>query len=165
MSGKLLVGKIVNTHGLKGHLRIYPYTSDKKDFNDFDYLMIEGGDKLQVQSVRYQKNLVIVLFDGYTSINEVEKFKNKEVFIDRADLGDMDQTSFIYSEVVGYDVRDVDRGSVGVIKNVNSGVAQDLIIVEKADGETFMIPCVKAFVQGFDHENKVLNVTLIEGIM
>jgi 16S rRNA processing protein RimM len=77
----------------------------------------------------------------------------------------MDESSFIYSEVVGYDVVDIDRGSVGFIKNVNSGVAQDLIVVEKADGETFMIPCVKAFVQGFDHDKKVVNVTLIEGIM
>ncbi len=57
MNGKLAVGKIANTQGLKGHLKIYPYTNDKEEFEDFNYLMIEkeGDTRFEVKSLRYQK--------------------------------------------------------------------------------------------------------------
>lgn len=167
MSDKLLVGKIANTQGLKGHLKIFPYTTDKEEFENFKYLMLEkeGDTKFEISSIRYQKNLVVVLFKGMNNINDVEKYKNREVYFLREDLGEMDEDSFMYSEVVGYEVKDVERGVVGKIRKINTGAAHELIVVEKEDGSTFMIPSVKAFVQGFDHENKVLNVTLIEGIM
>ncbi len=166
MNGKMLVGKIVNTHGLKGHLKVYPYTTDKEEFDAFEYLMLEGSDKkLGIKSVRYQKNMAVILFEGYDNINDAEKLKNKDVYINRADLGDMDEDTFIYSEIEGYAVEDETHGSVGVIKSVTSGAAQDLIVVEKPDGSTFMIPSVKEFVKGFDHEARVLRVNLIEGIM
>ena len=151
MSDRLLVGKIANTQGLKGHLKIFPYTTDKEEFDDFNYLMIEkeGDQKFEISSIRYQKNMVIILFKGLSNINEVEKYKNKEVYFLREDLGDMAEDTFMYSEVVGYEVIDEGHGVVGTIKSVNGGTAHDLIIVEKEDGSTFMIPSVKAFVKGF----------------
>lgn len=167
MSGKMLVGKIANTQGLKGHLKIYPYTSDKEEFEAFDYLIIEkeGDEKFEISSLRYQKNMVVVLLKGFSNINEVEKFKNREVYFLREDLGEMDEDSFIFSEVVGYEVIDEEKGLVGKIKKVDAGAAHELIVVEKENGETFMIPSVKAFVKGFDHESKALKVKLIEGMM
>jgi len=167
MSEKLLVGKIANTQGLKGHVKIFPYTTDKMEFEDFNYLIIEneGDHKFEIQSIRYQKKMVIVLFKGMSHIDDVEKFKNREVSFLREDLGDMDEDSFMYSEVIGYEVVDAERGRVGSLKKVDTGAAHELIIVEKEDGSTFMIPSVKAFVQSFDHKNKILNVKLIEGMM
>jgi len=167
MSNKLLVGKIANTQGLKGHLKIFPYTTDKEEFEDFNYLLIEkeGDVKFEISSIRYQKNMVVILFKGMTNINDVEKYKNREVFFLREDLGELDEESFMYSEVVGYEVQDLERGLVGKIQIVTTGAVHDLITVEKEDGTTFMIPSVKAFVKGFDHDKKVLNVTLIEGMM
>lgn len=167
MSEKLLVGKIANTQGLKGHLKIFPYTTDKEEFEEFGYLMIEkeGDQKFEISSIRYQKNMVIVLFEGFNNINEVEKYKNREVYFLREDLGEMDEDTFMYSEVIGYEVIDEVEGAVGKVKSVNSGAVHDLIVVEKENGSTFMIPSVKAFVLGFDHANKKLNVKLIEGMM
>tara|TARA_Y100001933_G_C18978837_1_gene555816 strand:+ start:51 stop:557 length:507 start_codon:yes stop_codon:yes gene_type:complete len=167
MNGKLTVGKIANTQGLKGHLKIYPYTNDKEEFEDFDYLMIEkeGDRKFEVKTIRYQKKMVIVLFEGFSNINEVEKYKNREVYFMREDLGDFDEHTFMFSEVVGYDVVDKEKGKVGKIKKVHASAAHELIVVEKEDGETFMIPCVKAFILGFNHSAKEMNVKLIEGMI
>ncbi|WP_430882813.1 ribosome maturation factor RimM [Fusibacter sp. JL216-2] len=167
MNGKLAVGKIANTQGLKGHLKIYPYTNDKEEFEDFNYLMIEkeGDTRFEVKSLRYQKNMVIVLFEGLTHINEVEKFKNREVYFMREDLGDFDEHTFMFSEIVGYQVIDQEKGLVGTVKNVHASAAHELIVVEKEDGETFMIPCVKAFILGFDHPTRKMNVNLIEGMI
>ncbi len=167
MSDRLLVGKIANTQGLKGHLKIFPYTTDKEEFEEFSYLMIEkeGDQKFVISSIRYQKKMVIVLFEGMNNINDVEKYKNKEVYFLREDLGDMEEDTFMYSEVVGYKVIDEEQGFVGTIQAVNDGAAHELILVEKEDGSTFMIPSVKAFVMGFDHSSKTLNVKLIEGMM
>ncbi len=167
MSEKLLVGKIANTQGLKGHVKIFPYTTDKTEFDEFDYLIIdnEGNEKFKINSIRYQKNMVIVLFEGFNNISEVEKFKNREVYFLREDLGEMDSDSFMYSEVIGYDVIDAEQGLVGKLKKVDTGAAHELIIVEKEDGSTFMIPSVKAFIKKFDHKSSELHVTLIEGMM
>jgi len=167
MSEKLLVGKIANTQGLKGHLKVFPYTTDKQEFDEFKYLIIEGeGDeKFEIEALRYQKNMAIVLFKGVKKIEEVEKYKNKEVFVLREDLGEMTEDTFMYSEIVGYSVVDEERGEVGILEKVDTGAVHELLIVKKADGETFMIPCVKAFIEGFDHKEKVLRVKLIEGMM
>ncbi len=109
--------------------------------------------------------MVIVLFEGLTHINEVEKFKNREVYFMREDLGDFDEHTFMFSEIVGYQVIDQEKGPVGTVKNVHASAAHELIVVEKEDGETFMIPCVKAFILGFDHPTRKMNVNLIEGMI
>ncbi len=75
--------------------------------------------------------MVIVLFEGMNNINDVEKYKNKEVYFLREDLGDMEEDTFMYSEVVGYKVIDEEQGFVGTIQAVNDGAAHELILVEK----------------------------------
>lgn len=167
MGEKLLVGKITNTQGLKGHVKIFPYTTEKEEFEDFKALMIEGegNARFEIDAIRYQKNMVIVLFEGLQSINDVEKLKNKEVYVLRSDLGDMDEDTFMYSEVAGYDVVDSHHGKVGVLVKVETGAVHELLVVERENGDTFMVPCVKAFVDGFDHGTRTVKVSLIEGMM
>ena len=70
------VGKIVNTHGLKGEVKVMPETSDVNNYKRYGTVFIDGVER-EIQSVKFQKDRVILKLEGIDSIEEAEKFKNK----------------------------------------------------------------------------------------
>ena len=81
----IYIGKLVNTHGLKGEVRIYPYTDDIKRFDELKKIYVEIDNvkvKLDIKSVRYYKNLVIAKFNNIDTIEDAMKYKGKYIFID-----------------------------------------------------------------------------------
>ncbi len=163
---RMLVGKITNPHGLRGDIKIFPYVTDKEEFNDFSYLIIEGDDrKHKIASLRFHKNLILAKLKGFNHINEVEGLKNKNVYVLKEDMPELDEDTFYVSDVVGYAVHDQEHGHVGQVKDVVIGSAQDLFVIKRDNGDEFMIPAVKAFILSFDHEAKVLHVQTIKGMI
>ncbi len=165
---RFTVGKIVNTHGLRGELKVQYYTENIEDFEDFDYLIIEGeGDKkFPIETIRTVKNTVLVLFEEFSDINQVEKFKNREVYFLRADYDDLDEGQYFIVDLIGLDVVDHVNGKVGTLKEVLKNTAQDIYVIEKADGSgVFYMPAVEAFLDHIDIEAGKIHVKLIEGLM
>ena len=76
MKDILRVGKIVNTHGLKGEVKVIPLTDDPKRYNELEFVLIDGV-KRNIEGCKYQKDRVIVKVEGINSIEEAEKYKNK----------------------------------------------------------------------------------------
>jgi 16S rRNA processing protein RimM len=164
---RFTVGQIVNTHGLRGEVRIKNYTTYPDEFESFDYLIVEGeGDrKRKVDSVRYVKNLVLVKFEGVDHIDQAELLKNKEVYRLRSDYGHLKEGEYFIVDLIGLKVVDEKDGLVGQVKDVLKYSAQDLYLIERAGHPDFMIPAVDAFVREIDLEAGELRVTLIEGMM
>ncbi len=188
----ICVGKIVNTHGLKGEVKIYPYLNPKEDFDCIKSLIVdykadidvrssrindntlsvkalsdkrleESGHKLDIISTRYQKNMVLARFDGLNRIEDVEGFKNHLVYVLKDEIAEDD--GFFYSDIIGFDVVDERLGKIGVISDVTQGAAQDIFSVEKDDGKSFMIPSVKEFIKDIDIDGRKIVVALIDGMM
>ncbi len=164
---RFTVGKIVNTHGLKGELKVQYYTETIEDFEDFDYLMIEGeGDvKFEVASVRTSKNTVLLQFERYNDINQVERFKNKEVYYLREDYEALEEGVYYIVDLIGLEVIDQTRGKVGVLAEVLKNTAQDVYVIKKPDGQVFYMPAVEAFLDHIDMEAGKIYVKLIEGLI
>jgi 16S rRNA processing protein RimM len=164
---RFTVGKIVNTHGLRGDLRVKPYTSSPEEFEAFETLLIEGeGDKIyNVTSVRYVRDLVLLKFEGMEDINQVEKFKNRDLYRMRSDYGTLDEGEHFIVDLIGLEVIDETRGFVGHIKDVIANGAQDLYVVAREGKPEFMIPVVDAFVREVNLETGVIKVSLIEGMI
>lgn len=165
---RFTVGKIVNTHGLRGELKVQYYTENIEDFEDFEYLIIEGeGDKkFSVDSIRTVKNTVLVQFEEFNDINQVERFKNREVYYLRADYEDLEEGQYYIVDLIGLDVVDHVNGKVGTLKEVLKNTAQDIYVIEKTDGSgVFYMPAVEAFLDRIDLAEGKIHVKLIEGLM
>lgn len=157
------IGKIVNTQGLKGDVRIYPDTDYVERFEELDYLYVEGtNEKMIIEKVRYKKNLAIVKFKGYDHINDIEKFKNRIVYTEKLEL---EEGVHYVEDLIGMAVVDHEKGEIGELIDVVQNPAHDIYLVKTKDGSEVMIPAVDAFVATIDEENRIIHVTLIEGLL
>lgn len=165
---RFTVGKIVNTHGLKGELKVQYYTETLEDFEDFEYLLIEGeGDvKFPVEGIRSVKNTVLVQFENYDDINQVEKFKGREVYYLRNDYEALEEGVYYVVDLIGLKVIDRTRGEVGVLEDVLKNTAQDLYVIKRNDGKgVFFMPAVPAFLDKVDLNAGEIHVNLIDGLI
>lgn len=161
------MGKIANTHGVKGEIKIYPYTDDLTKFEDFDYLLIEGeGEKkFEVEFARVHKNMVLLKLKQFSDINEVLRFKEKNVYVYREDVEDDSEGHYIV-DLIGCMIIDEAGRELGTLTDVLQNTAQDVYSVKAKDtGLIFYIPVVDEFVKEIDIEKKIIRVQLIEGLI
>ena len=147
---KIKIGKIVNAVGLKGEVKVYNY-SDSEEVYERTPEIYAGDRLLKVQNVRMQKNMVILKLSGIDDRNAAEAAKGTELFITEADLPELPEGQFY--------IRDH-----GVVTDVLQNTAQDIFEVKRDDGKTVLIPKVDAFVQKIDGKERLITVTLIEGL-
>ena len=167
MEGCFNMGKIVNTHGVKGEVKLYPFSDDLDQFEDFEYFYLEGEGKTKfiIQSTRVHKNMVLVKFKGFDDINKVLELVGKNVYIERKDVPDDGEGHYIV-DLIGCEIFDDQGEFVGHLEDVLQNSAQDLYVIRKvSDNQTFYLPVVDAFVKSIDIANRKIIVHLIEGIM
>ncbi|MBE0450125.1 MAG: 16S rRNA processing protein RimM [Clostridia bacterium] len=158
------IGKIVNTHGVKGEVKVYPYTDDVNKFVDFDHLYVED-QKIQIETVRIHKNMALVKFKGYDNMDLVLPLMNKNVFIDR-DLVDDGGDGHYIVDLIGCEIFDESGIMIGVLVDVLQNTSQDLYQIRRSDnGEDFYLPVVDEFVKNIDLNTRRIIVRLIEGLM
>lgn len=163
------VGKIANTHGLKGELKIVP-TTDFVDerFTPGQKLVIDHqGQKIPVtvNSTRKQKNFLLVTFKEFTDINEVEKFKGDMLFVAEDEIHQLTDDSYYYHEILGLEVVDEKTGEVyGTISDIQSPGANDIWEIKPKSGKSFWIPFIKQVVKKIDLEQHQVYVELMEGL-
>ncbi len=160
---KVIIGEIVNTHGIRGELKVKISTDfvDER-FQKGNHLIIDDHGKMidmKVKSYRIHKGYVLVLFDGFENINLVEKYKGCTLLADK-DLDLLEEGEYYIGDLIGCQV--FDKGEyVGDVKDLYLYDHHDVLVVKGK--KTIMIPYVEAFVKEEDIENKRIDVELIEG--
>lgn len=161
---KLRLGKIVNAVGLKGELKVYPYTDYKEKFEYIGYVMIEGRS-YNIEAVRYIKNMAILKLDGIDTRTEAEDFKEKELFIPREDAPPLPEDTYYVRDLIGLDAVDEEGRSIGSISDVIINSAQDIYMIWPHDGKReFPVPAVEEFIREINIEKGIIVVRLIEGL-
>ena len=139
------IGKIVNTHGIKGELRILS-DFEKKDIvfrKGFSLYVGDGRRKEVIESYRHHKCFDMVTFEGYDNINEVLKYKGMEVYVDREDLG-MNEDDFLFEDLVGLEIKE--NGEIlGKVKELVYNGSGILLLVEGS--KRFYIPKNDEFIK------------------
>lgn len=159
----LLIGKIVNTHGLKGELRIlskFEYI-DKVFVKGFKFYIGSNKECHTVNSYRHHKTFEMVTFDGFTNINEVLYLKGQNVYINKEDLV-LESNEYLDSDLIGLKVlsNNIEKG---IIKDIEVNGSNKLIVVEYNSKEV-LIPYNEAFIKNIDINNKVIEINEIEGL-
>lgn len=166
MNDKTLVGKIINTHGIKGNVKIYPYTDDPERFKDLDYLLVGDGFKeLKIADMFTQKGFVYVRFEGYEDINKILDFINSNVYIYDKDRVKLPEDRYFISDIVNMEVHDMEGKLIGKVTDVIENLANDLFQVRISDGKVFYLPARKEFIKEINVERKVIIIEPIEGLL
>ena len=107
MEEYLELGQIVNSYGIKGFLKVVPYTDDNTRFNDLETIYIEKSNKLQeyvIEEVKYSKNLVLLKLKGIDTIEQAEKFRNCYLKINRKDAIELEEDTYFLVDLIGIEV-------------------------------------------------------------
>ena len=155
----LPTGQIVNTHGLKGYVKIQPWADDPADLLDFDRFFIDGRE-YEVEQASLQKSMVLLKLAGVDTIDEAAKLRNKELLIAREDV-ELEEGVVLIADLIGLTVL-ADGVEIGKITEVLTPPGNDVYVV-KGERE-YLIPAVKEFVEELNPEAGFVRVHLIEGM-
>lgn len=158
----LKAGKIVNTHSLRGEVRIYPYCDGPEFLCEFDYLYVENN-KMKVISSRVHKGQALIKFEGINNINEAETLVGSMVYIDKDDI-ELEEGRFFIEDIKGMTVKDVETDEVyGKVINVIETGANDVFEV-KSEEKILLVPKIDDVVKEIDLESKVILIKPIKGL-
>ena len=164
MSKYTVLGKIVNAHGIKGTIKVYPYTEHLEQFIPGQVLYLgEDHPALVLESSRVQKNILYLKLKEINTRTEAENLKDWILSIESKKRRDLKENEYFIEDLIGFDVFDEEMQKIGQLKDVIRGAANDVFLV--SDGKTvWNIPVVKAFVLEVNQEDQFIRVHLIEGM-
>jgi 16S rRNA processing protein RimM len=165
------VGKLVNTHGINGEVRVisitdFPEERYKKGAKLFLFLEDQKEPiQLIVNSWRRHKNFDLLTFEGLSSINDVEKFKGGKLKVTQDQLKSLEENEFYFHEIIGCSVVDAEGTEYGKIKEILSPGANDVWVVKGKDRKEFYIPYIDEVVKKVDVSEKVVLIEPMEGLL
>lgn len=161
------VGRIINTHGIKGELKIIPLTDNIDRFDDLKTSYLgDNKIKVEIDKVKYHKGFVIVKFKEYNNINDVIKYKDDFIYIDENDKVELPEDHYFIFDIVGCIVYDTEQNKIGKVTEVIQSVSNDVYVVKDIENyRDYLIPAVKEFVVEIDIENKTIIIDPIEGMI
>ena len=167
---RLKVGKIVNTHSLKGEVKVISSTDfEEQRFEKGTELLITRGNQVvkevPVESYRTHKNNLLVKFVGIDSIEEAEKLKNLQIKIDSENIGELEENEYYFHEIIGCEVFDENGKSLGEISEILTPGANDVWVIKSQNGKEILIPYIEDVVKKIDVENKKIDIEVMEGLI
>lgn len=159
------IGIIINTHGIKGELKINPLTDDIKRFDKLNNIYI-GEEKVEynIEKVKYIKNFPIIKLKEFDNINDVLKYKNNYIYIDKEDLVELPKDYYFIFDIIDCKVYDIENNFIGIVEDVITYSSNDVYVVKNNDKE-YLIPALKRFVKSIDIEDKKIIIDPIEGMI
>lgn len=161
------IGQIVNTQGLKGEVKVYPYVDDIHRFDQLEgfYLDKNFNKEFEVERVRYKGKMVIMKIKDIDTIELAEKIKSKNIYISREDSVDLDEDEFFIADLIGIDVFAVDGEKVGALKDVLQYSANDVYVVKGDNDKEYLIPSLIKFVPEIDIKENKMIIDPIKGML
>ncbi len=164
MDNKIEVGKIVNTHGLRGEVKIVPWLDFPEMFEIVDVAYTASGQKLTTDCIRYQKSNVIVKFDELNTVTEAERLKNTVIYADRSIFDDLPEGTYLIADIIGLEVTDGEV-NYGKVTDVIQTGSNDVYVVQKEGSKQLLIPAIKDVILNTDLKKGVITVKLLEGLL
>lgn len=165
------VGKIVNTHGINGEVRVISRT----DFPEKRYakgnhlsLFLKGNKEpitLTVKSHRKHKNFDLLSFEGYSNINDVESWKNSILKVSADQLEELPEGEYYFHEIIGCTVITEEGNPIGIVNDILTPGANDVWVVQGKDGKEILIPYIDDVVLKVSKADKTIVINLMEGLL
>lgn len=168
MENLLRVGVITSPHGIKGEVKVFPTTDDAKRFKELKKVILDTGKEyipMEIEHVKFFKNMVILKFKGYDNINEIEKYKSRDLLITRDQAVDLAPDEYFITDLIGLAVVSDQGVELGTLKDVLETGANDVYVVAMKDGKELMLPAIGDCILNVDLEQRRMEVHVLEGLM
>lgn len=163
----LEVGKIVNTHGLRGEVKVVPWTDYSEVFEDIDFVYVKKKseyERLDVKGIKYQKNNLIVRFSQITDINMAEKYKNQVIYAEREILGELPEGVYYIADLIGLDIVTEDGEKIGTVSDVFNTGSNDIYEVKREGKKNLLLPVIDDVVLNINVEGGKITVRMMDGL-
>ena len=168
MEDLLKVGVITTTHGVRGEVKVFPTTDDAERFLELEYVLLDTGRELRrldIKNVRFFKNLVILKFDGIDNINDLEKYKGKDLWIPREEAQELGEDEYYIADLQGLNVVLEDGTEFGTLRDVMETGANDVYIIDSNEHGEVLLPAIKECILDVDLEKNTMTVHLMKGLL
>lgn len=167
MEQVLEIGQIVNTNGIKGVVKVIPYTDDLKRFEALKTIYIEKDKTLQefsIEEVKYSKQSVLLKLQGIDTIEQAQLYRNCYLKIKREDARQLPQDTYFIVDLIGIKVFTDEGKFLGELQDVFPTGSNDVYVVKQNNGKQILLPAIGEVVKEVDLTNRKMIVHLLPGL-
>ena len=168
MEDMLQVGVITQTHGVRGEVKVFPTTDDVNRFKKLKQVILDTGKEtmqLEIQSVKFFKQFVILKFKGIDNINDIEKYKRCSLYVTREHAVALEEDEYFIADMIGMEVCTEDGNIFGTLKDVIETGANDVYVIENAEHGEVLVPAIKECIRSVDIEKGQMMIHLMDGLI
>lgn len=168
MEDLLQVGAITQTHGIRGEVKVFPTTDDPNRFKKLKEVILDTGKEkvtLEIEGVKFFKQFVILKFKGFDNINDIERYKGKNLYVTRENAVKLKRNEYFIADLIGLEVYDEDDQHLGTLSNVIETGANDVYEVKFEDGREVLFPAIRQCILDVDMESRKMKVHIMEGLL
>lgn len=168
MNKYLEIGQIVNTFGIKGEVKVNPFTQDITKFEKLDEIILEKNNKQQVykiEGVKYHKKTVMLKLKGINTPEEAETLKNSYIKINRENEKPLPKGTYYIADLIGLSVYTDENIKLGKVEDIYNNGSCDIYAVKNELGKLILLPAIKDVLKTVDLENEKIIVHIIPGLM
>lgn len=162
------IGQIVNTFGIKGMVKVNPFTDDVSQFEKLDTILIDKKGTLQevsIEEVKYSKNQVLLKLKGIDKIEEAEKYRNCYLKIPREKARKLPEGTYFIADLIGLEVITDEGTMLGKVEDIYNSGANDIYVIKDELGKQILLPSIKEVIKEIDLEQEKIIVHLLKGLI
>ena len=160
------IGHIDNTHGLKGELKVRNYSSNQKRFEELKSILVDvkgNYEEYAIESVRYQKDIVLLKLKSIDDIDQAEKLKGLSIYIKREDAPKLNDDEYYIADLLGSEVYEEDT-LIGILDNIFTAGAADVYVIKRKGKDDLLLPALESVILETDVENKKIKVAIPDAL-
>lgn len=162
------IGQIVNHFGIKGMVKVNPFTDDISKFEELKTILLEQNKKLteiQIEEVKYSKNQVLLKLKGIDTVEEAEKYRGCYLKIARKDAKKLPKDTYFIADLIGTTVYTEEGVLLGKVQDIYNSGASDIYVVKDDNGKQILLPAINEVIKDIDIEQEKITVHLIKGLI
>lgn len=162
------IGQIVNHFGIKGMVKVNPFTNDISQFEELRSVLVEKNGKLldiQIEEVKYSKNQILLKLKGIDTVEEAEKYRNCYIKIARENAKKLPKNTYFIADLLGLTVYTDENILLGKVEDIYNSGASDIYVIKSEDGKQILLPGIKDVIKQIDLEQEKIVVHLIKGLV
>ncbi len=168
MTKYLEIGQIVNTFGIKGMVKVKPFTDNIERFDELEKVYIEnkkGKKEYEIEEVKYHKNMVLIKFKGIENPEDANLLRESYLLVDRANEKPLEEGTYYIVDMIGLDVYTDENELLGKLEDIFNTGSNDIYVVKNELGKQILLPAIDDVLKEIDMENKKVIVHLIPGLI
>lgn len=162
------IGIVTSPHGVKGELKVFPTTDDPRRFKRLKEVIMDTGKgrlSLEIEDVKFLKQFVVLKFKGLDSRDEVERYRRASLLVTRENAVRLGRNEYFRADLIGLAVRNEDGAEIGRLKDVMETGANDVYVIDLADGRELLLPAIRQCVLEVDVEAGFVRIHILEGLL